>query len=924
MGVLAFVLFLLLVVCPIAAIIVALQTRGRIEDLTSKLRRAEARIDQLSLGITSDAAVDGSPKAEPKPESPRSDSQEQTSSSDNADEKAVRKTAVPAVAKVDGNDDIRAQDRQPQSEKSTDSETSFEERLGTKWAVYIGGVALAVGAVLLVRYSIEIGLIGPRTRIALGALLSALLLAAGEWCRRREIDLGVEEKFAAHIPSVLTAAGTIAAFATAYAAYALYHFLSDAAAFVILGAIGIVTLIGSAIHGPALAALGLIGSYVTPLLVSSQTPNPWALVVFLLNVSAAALVLARLRRWPWLVAANIAGVVGWGSILAIENFARLKILWADASFAHVILQTLLVALLLVVHPYYWQPGRKIIDGPLDKVAVSALTALCALFVVCLAAVSFQYGYWLAAALVMVAILVASGLLSSAAAGGTALAGVVVLSAMFLWPNLPLVTTSEFPAILLGRLPQNVTQFLQFAGLTSLGLTAAVAYRLYVRPVRWEAPLLIYACAMTVPILLAFALSYVRVTQFGYSLPFGCVGAILAASFAWLADVFDRRNAANDDDSTTNHLIASCAALACVCALSMALVTCLGRGYLTVAFAITALASVAIAFRRDMPMLRYVLVPLGLIVLARIVWNPAISGSSAGSWPIFNWLLVGYGIPALSFAGAAWLLLRNGIQDATLHFAQALAILFITLLVFFQIRHIIHDGDILAKTTTHVEMGLFMITSLGFSFALKRMLSRLDMPVFDWARDAFFVLSGLIGVFGLAMSQNPYFSGDPVIGAPIFNTLILSYLVPGVFSLVIARQLRHESAYAHYALFASCLGLVLLFLFVTLEVRHLFHGRDISMSVRTTDVEMWAYNISWLVLAVLFLGYGLLRQSLAARVASAVLLTGTVLKIGLFDLSELAGFWRAFSFICLGAVLIGIGLVYQKLIFNKPSDTAGPE
>jgi uncharacterized membrane protein len=31
------------------------------------------------------------------------------------------------------------------------------------------------------------------------------------------------------------------------------------------------------LHGPALAALGLVGAYVTPMLVASAEPNYWAL-----------------------------------------------------------------------------------------------------------------------------------------------------------------------------------------------------------------------------------------------------------------------------------------------------------------------------------------------------------------------------------------------------------------------------------------------------------------------------------------------------------------------------------------------------------------------------------------------------------------------------------------------------------------------
>src|ERR1700690_3304495 len=96
--------------------------------------------------------------------------------------------------------------------------TTLEERFGTQWVVWIGGLALALGGIFLVRYSIEQGLIGPGVRIILGALFAAVLIAAGEWTRRNEIAAGVIAVPTQHIPSILTAAGTIAAYATVYAA----------------------------------------------------------------------------------------------------------------------------------------------------------------------------------------------------------------------------------------------------------------------------------------------------------------------------------------------------------------------------------------------------------------------------------------------------------------------------------------------------------------------------------------------------------------------------------------------------------------------------------------------------------------------------------------------------------------------------------
>src|SRR5262249_3285498 len=138
---------------------------------------------------------------------------------------------------------------------------SLEERFGTQWTVWVGGLALALGGVFLVRYSIEQGLIGPGVRVFLGALLAAALLAAGEWTRRNELNTGLGNLPAAHIPGILTAAGTMVAYATIYAAYALYLFLSPAVAFVLLGLVALATLAAALLHGPALAGLGLVGAY---------------------------------------------------------------------------------------------------------------------------------------------------------------------------------------------------------------------------------------------------------------------------------------------------------------------------------------------------------------------------------------------------------------------------------------------------------------------------------------------------------------------------------------------------------------------------------------------------------------------------------------------------------------------------------------
>jgi uncharacterized membrane protein len=53
-------------------------------------------------------------------------------------------------------------------------------------------------------------------------------------------------------------------------------------------------------------------------------------------------------------------------------------------------------------------------------------------------------------------------------------------------------------------------------------------------------------------------------------------------------------------------------------------------------------------------------------------------------------------------------------------------------------------------------------------------------------------------------------------------------------------------------------------------------------------------------------------------------TATIAKVFLVDMAGLTGIFRALSFIGLGAVLIGIGWLYQRLLFPaQPATTTPP-
>ena len=898
------------------AIFVAFTARSRNSELFERLRQTEHAIDVLrnEIGALLDSLRGGKPAAPAAPPAPETQKTTPQVTARKAAGEIASAKAGPGAPSIPVIGTPAAPSAAASAPAGRPAE-SFEEKLGARWAVWVGGAALALGGLFLVRYSIEAGLIGPGVRIALGALLAGVLIAGGEWIRRGEFKLPIDAMPEAHIPSVLTAAGTIVAFGTIYAAHALYDFIGPALAFVLLGATGIATMLAAALHGPALAGLGLAGAMATPLLVSSNAPNYWSLVLYFAVVAASAYTLARTRSWLWLALSTVVGAALWG-LLMTGRVATLSgagaATFADPATAHGLLQLALAAGFLAYEPHV---GKRDQAAMPDWVAGLALAIGSFVIVACLAASGFYYGGWIPAATLAIAILTVTGWVSAPAAVAMLLAGAIALAALALWPGLQLppdkTLLAPYAAQVL-RLPDNVSSYLAFSALWTLPPAAIAAYRI------WRGSLLpvptaaIYALGATIPPLLALILAYLRITQFDVSIPFALGGALLALMFGIAADRFQKADQAYTVPAY--NLATGAFAAAAIAGLAFALVVSMSRGYLTVALALTALGSAYVSSLRDIALLRHVVTALGGLVILRLAWDPRIMGDGVGLTPVFNWLLIGYGVPALSFAAAAHLLEKRG-DDISVRISDALAVVFTGLFAFFEIRHLTNHGDVFNLGTGHVETGLMTLVALGLSFVLARLNLGKRNPVFDAASTVFGAGSVAFAAIGLATFANPYFTNQEIGGRTIFSSLLLGYLIPGLAALYVARHARAMRP-LWYIRAAGILAVVLIFAYVTLEVRHAFQGNRIGLDLGISDAERWAHSVAWLLLGIAFLAYGLLRGSLEARIASAILVTLTAVKVTIFDLAGIGGLWRALSFICLGAVLIGIGLVYQKYIVGQ--------
>ena len=245
--------------------------------------------------------------------------------------------AKPASEPLPAQDEISIQNiAVSKTTKPARQKRSLEELVGAQWSVWVGGLALLIGALFLLRYTIEAGFFTPMMRVFMAALMGFAGIALGEFLRRKDDKAKIPAALKdiaqnAYIPGVLTGVGIFALLGSAYAAYALYEFIGPTAAFVLMGVISLAGMFLGALHGPKLASLGLAASLATPLFIHTSEPNYPALWAYLILVATASISLARRRDWVWLSLLSIFGLLGW-SFLSMGALDQSPDWWIWALF----------------------------------------------------------------------------------------------------------------------------------------------------------------------------------------------------------------------------------------------------------------------------------------------------------------------------------------------------------------------------------------------------------------------------------------------------------------------------------------------------------------------------------------------------------------------------------------------------------------
>jgi uncharacterized membrane protein len=804
---------------------------------------------------------------------------------------------------------------------------SFEERMGAQWTVWLGGIILAFGALFLLRYTIEAGVFTPAMRIGLAGILGIVFLGIGEFLRRKspakakEPASLIDIRQNAYIPGVLTAVGIFTLFGTVYAAYTLYDFITVAPTFVLLGLLSVGALALSLLHGPRLAALGLLASLVTPLLVQTGEPRYVVLFMYLTFVTLAALVVAHRRNWDWLNLMSMIGLIIWGALaLDAHETAPALISWSLYMLGGFIASTYIALRTERLNPINITPAHNAVkkvkgqQKPIlqtkrydAKAAILWAAGAALLFLFATLDTSKQSFAFVYIPLAFGGILMASGWRFGSQKlniiSGALLSAFSILSFSYAHSS---VQAIAYAVVLIG-----IVLFLSVRILkTYTGKNTHIIWSVFsaILPI-----FVLIGLVDNIPVRENFSEDLIKTAFF-----------ILTAAFAGLAWYLWKKDGKTRFHIPVNAYVFGAALsylLACIYTFhDWSFAFSMMFGIILAALASTKIPTVST---------RMVSAGFALLTAYYVLEDLVPADNFVSTRPIFNELWLAFALPAVLCAASAWLMVRNK-RDLWSEGMKALTLTFGAIFAIFQIHHFMNNGDVLADHLSLNELALQVLVGLSFtlggSLINRKPINLKTKNVYENLIPFLAVGVSLLTLFafviGIVLRKNPLLNdnilidGTHFISFYIFNSLLLAFLLPAILLAGIAYLSRNNRPKAYVTLVGG-LSLMSLLLYVTAMVRYIFVGPVISLFTKPPhDLELYIISASWLVLGIILLVVGMRKHSQSLRLASAIVIIMTVLKAFFIDMASLEGVLRAMSFVVLGGVLIVIGQVYQKILFNK--------
>ena len=188
----------------------------------------------------------------------------------------------------------------------------LEELLGGRVLAWAGALAVFIGAIFFLATALRRGWIDEPTRVVLAYLGSTVLLGLGLYLYERK------GKTQASLALVAAAIGAL--YAATTAATTLYDLVDPAVGLLVAGLVGAVaTLVAVRWNSREIAAIGIIGALLSPVLVDSGTSDVALAFMAIALVSATGVLLWK--KWDWL------------AVAAFVTSAPQLIAWLDDAYS---------------------------------------------------------------------------------------------------------------------------------------------------------------------------------------------------------------------------------------------------------------------------------------------------------------------------------------------------------------------------------------------------------------------------------------------------------------------------------------------------------------------------------------------------------------------------------------------------------------
>jgi uncharacterized membrane protein len=297
------------------------------------------------------------------------------------------------------------------------------------------------------------------------------------------------------------------------------------------------------------------------------------------------------------------------------------------------------------------------------------------------------------------------------------------------------------------------------------------------------------------------------------------------------------------------------------------------------------------------------------------YNPLWMSADLGNWIVWNGLLYVYGLPLALAIVFAWLAHRQRLQTATL-VAGVVSLVMLVALVTLEVRHMWHGSDMALRPPTAAS-------SLEWAsyINLWLILGVIGVWVGRSRGSQFTLIAGLVvtllgvamAVLTLGLIANPLLQREPVGSWKLVNWLIVMYATPAALAGLAAWLLPHRMRAISAGLGVA--ALLLLFAFVSTQVRQFYHG-NILEDGATTAAEWYTYSAVWVGLGLLLLAAGVISGLQTVRYASLAVMGLAVAKVFASDTAHLENLYRVLSLLGLGLSLLLLGFVYQRYVFRR--------